>query len=106
MEPALAPTSSPVTRSGKVRRTSGGLVNGDPGPAEQAGSGEGGGGREVGKENRGGDGEQVCITVDGGRSTASFLRVRIVPRLRDLDGMCDTPTMLRRSGVSAPLSVY
>ena len=103
IEPALAPASTPVTRSGKVRRTSGGLVNGDPGPCEQqVWSDEGGDGWECGKENRGGGGGEVCITVDGARSsaTANFLRVRLVSCLRDQDGMCDP----RRSGVSAPAS--
>ena len=101
LEPALAPGSTPVTRSGKVRRTSGGLVNGDPGPREQqVWSDEGGDGWECGKENRGSGGGEVCITVDGARSSASFLRVRLVSCLGDQDGTCDP----RRSGVSAPAS--
>ncbi|KAK9842251.1 hypothetical protein WJX81_002791 [Elliptochloris bilobata] len=89
MEVTAAAASSPVTRSGKVRRTSGGLVNGQPGPAEPqvCVSGEGGGGGEVNMERGGGGGEQVYITVDGGRLTMDFLRVRVVHCSKDLDGM-------------------
>jgi hypothetical protein len=67
---APAPSSSPVTRSGKVRRTSGGLVSGDPGPGAPAAAG-GGGACGSGR----GPGERVYITVDGGRSTKHFLRL-------------------------------
>jgi hypothetical protein len=68
---APAPSSSPVTRSGKVRRTSGGLVSGDPGPAAPAAAAGGGG--ACGSDR--GPAERVYITVDGGRSTKHFLRL-------------------------------
>ena len=56
-----------------MRRTSGGLCTGEPGHVEQPACRDGdGGGSDAAA------GERVYITVDGQRSTANFLRVRLL----------------------------
>lgn len=55
-----------------MRRTSGGLCTGEPGQVEQPACRDGDGGSGAAA------GERVYITVDGQRSTADFLRVRLL----------------------------